>query len=319
MPITSEIIAASARADALANIPSELIDYEPEAYRIGPGDALFITVWDHPELTIPGGSQTDPAANARFVSEEGTIFYPFIGKIRAAGLKPDQLRQALTSKLSRLIDQPQIDVNVLEYNSQKITLTGAFSNPGYLPLTASPLSLLEAVSAAGINEDKADSSKLLLIRDGVTYTLNYAGLINKLTPVDEIYLRAGDRLHLQSADQAKVYIAGEVDAPHALPYTGTAMMLSAVLESLDASFTSSFRSRDLYVIRDDKSRSSEKRVFQLDAQQPNAYMLADRFPLMPEDVVYVGAAKIDNWANVLSQLFPGAHSTEGAEQVSHLD
>ncbi|MNE84157.1 hypothetical protein D3C80_1810320 [compost metagenome] len=44
------------------------------------------------------------------------------------------------------------------------------------------------------------------------------------------------------------------------------------------------------------------KVFQLDAQSPTAFILAQRFNLQPQDVVYVGPAGVTRWNRFISQL-----------------
>lgn len=306
--ITPKLIAQNRAVDGRMRIPQELLDYEPENYRIGPNDALFITVWDHPELTAPGGAQQTNVANARVVRDDGTLFYPFIGSVEVAGLTLEELREIITNKLSRYIEQPQVDINVMEYNSQKIIVSGAFTTPGALTVNAQRLTLTQAIGQAGIDTTRADLSNLVLMRDGRTYNLDYDRLTSSESDIGRVYLRQGDKLHLGLNDARKVFIMGEVRAPRALPYSTSRMSLSEVLATVGGPSPETSSGQEVYVIRGVENLETEKAtVFQLNARSPSAFILADQFEMQPQDVVFVGAADITRWNRFISQLFPSAN------------
>ncbi|KAA0690825.1 capsular biosynthesis protein [Halopseudomonas laoshanensis] len=305
--ITPKLIAQEQAVNRSMHIPEPLLQYEPENYVIGPNDALFITVWDHPELTVPGGQQQAEGANARVVRDDGTLFYPFVGSVKVAGMTLEELREVITKRLSQYIEQPQVDVNVTEYNSQKIIVSGAFENAGFLPVDSRQLTLLQAVGMAEIDEERADLSNLVLIRDGVTYSLDYDRLTSNNSNIGQIYMRAGDKLHMGLNDSRKIFVMGEVGDPRPIPYRTSRMTLTEVIGIAQGPSPTSASGKEVYVIRGVENLATEKAtVFQLNAESPSALILANQFEMQPQDVVFVGAAGITRWNRFVSQLFPSA-------------
>lgn len=303
--ITPKLIAQDQAVGTEPDIPEELLVYTPENYRLGPNDALFITVWDHPELTAPGGQQQTSEANARVVRDDGTLFYPFIGNVQVAGKTLEELRESITRQLSKYIEQPQVDVNVIGYNSQKIYFSGAFENAGYAPLNAQPLTLLEAVGQAGIDRGRADLSNLQLIRDGISYQLDYDRLTSQPSRIGDIYVKPGDKVHMALNDSRNILVMGEVIRPGAMPYRTSRMTLSEVLGTVGGPSPLSASGKEVYVIRGVENLDREKAtVFQLNAESPTAFILANQFQMQPRDVVFVGPAGITRWNRFISQLLP---------------
>jgi polysaccharide export outer membrane protein len=305
--ITPELLADNHDLASSEAIPTELLDYQPEPYRIGAGDTLYITVWDHPELTSPAGSQQQTAANGRLVRPDGTLFYPYVGQIKAAGMNIEELRRAITKKLSKYIENPQVDVGVIGYSSQLITLQGAFVKTEPQPVSAVPLTLAQVIGNATINTDQADLSDLMLTRDGHTYRidLNALGEGNGKTLSQNIYMKPGDRLFLPYNDNKEVYMMGEVLRPSAITFKTSDLTLTQALGRVGGLNPVTANGRAVYVIRGVKDLAQHPAtVFHLNARSPAAFALADNFKVRPGDVVFVGPSGITKWNRVLSQLLP---------------
>ncbi len=305
--ITPDMLTTAQAGAADQQVAPELLSYQPEAYQIGVGDTLYITVWDHPELTSPAGSQQQTVANGRLVRSDGSLFYPYVGNIKAAGMTIEELRQAITGKLGHYVENPQVDVSVVGFGSQRITLRGAFTKTDPQPIGAVPMTLNQVLGTAGINTDLADLSDLVLTRDGKQYHVNLNALAQgtgKGAASQDIYLKPGDELFLPYNESREVYVMGEVIRPQAITFKNT-MNLTQVIGRSGGLNPLTSDGKAIYVIRGVANLKEEPAtVFHLNGHSPAAYALADNFVMRPGDVVFVGPSGVTEWNRVLSQLLP---------------
>lgn len=305
VPITPKLLAMERAGAEAAAIPAALLDYRPQPYRIGAGDTLYITVWDHPELTSPAGPQQATVANGRLVRSDGTLFYPYVGALKVAGMTIEQLRRAITDKLNQVLERPQVDVSVIGYNSQHVLLQGAFVKTEPLPITATPMTLVQALGTATINTQEANLSGLVLVRDGHDYHLDLDSLNRRKRLAQDIYLKPGDRLFMPYNDRQEAYVLGEVLRPQAITFKTTDLSLAQALGRAGGLEQTTAKGRAIYVIRGVHDLEQEPAaIFQLDAKSPVAFVLADQFKVKPGDIVFVGAAGITRWSRFVTQLLP---------------
>lgn len=303
VPITPRLITTEHAAERPPTVPAALLDYRPHAYRIGPGDTLYITVWDHPELTSPAGTQREAAANGRVVQANGTVFYPYLGQVQAAGETVAQLRQALTSALAQYFKNPQVDVSVISYASQHVVLEGAFTNTGPQAITAVPLTLAAAMGKAVVDDPHANLSDVMLTRGGRTWHLDVDRL-DRSGMARHIYLKAGDRVFLPYNNHQAIYVMGEVNGPRVVRFSSADITLTEAIGA--AGGLNQVTSKGwIYVIRSSTDDGQPKAtVYELDAKSAVAFALADQFDVQPGDVVFASAAGITRWNRFLSQLLP---------------
>jgi polysaccharide export outer membrane protein len=293
---------AAARAErktavAVQNAAAEPIDTR---YRVGAGDVLTITVWDHPELTIPAGEFRPAESAGHLVNAEGAIFYPYVGEVVVAGQTTDAIRGELTRRLKTFIQEPQLDVRVAAFRSQKSFITGEVAKPGVIPITDRPITVLEAVNLSGGATAEADLHNVLVTRGDTVTRVDLQGLYQG-NGARDVVLRDGDQVHVPDRYYNKVFVLGEVKRPAAQYMDRGRLSLADALGVAEGVDPLSADTSRIYVIRGD---FEQPKVYQLDASSADALLLATGFELQPQDVVYVSIAGISRWNRLMSQILP---------------
>lgn len=278
----------------------------PYDYTVGPGDVLNITVWDHPELTIPQGSERSAEEAGNWVHSDGSIFYPYVGKIHVAGMNVMQIRDVITKKIAKYIENPQVDVTVAAFRSQRVYVTGAVRQPGPYPITNVPMHLLDAVNAAGGITDVADWRDVTLTRNGKEYHLSLRAIYSLGDPRHNVLLKPGDVVHVARNDNNKVFVLGEVKQPAPVPMGRDGLSLAGALADAGGMNQAMADASGVFVMRraDRKDNKRHIDVYQLNLNNPAALVLADEFALHPHDIVYVTAAPISRWNRVIQNIMP---------------
>ena len=170
-------------------------------YRVGAGDLLHITVFDHPELQV----------DLR-VSESGKVTFPLLGQIAVAGQSTHDIESSLTRGLAEggFVSQPQVSVLVTDFQSQKISVMGQVARPGQYALTASERVLDALAQAGGVVNIIAADDATLLRKDGTKVPLDLLALFSG-DPTQNPPIGAGDTVYVPRAPQFYVY--GQVQRP----------------------------------------------------------------------------------------------------------
>jgi len=302
-PITVELLNQldAARKNKVRQLAEEFSSV-PATYIIGIGDVLMVTVWDHPELTIPAGSFREAEDAGQQVGENGFMFYPYVGMVHAAGMKISELREVLTEKLSTYIQDPQLDVRVVAFRSKRAYVVGEVNKPGILPIVEVPLTIADAISLSGGLTPAAYKSGVNVSRDGKVYEIDLKAMYDYADSSQNMTLQHGDIVNVLDRSQQKVFVMGEVSRPGSVEIINGHLNLSAALGEVGGVRQTSANPSGIYVVRG--SSGNGPQIFHLDAQYATGMLLAERFTLQAQDVVFVDTAGVSQWNRVISQLLP---------------
>jgi polysaccharide export outer membrane protein len=274
----------------------------PRQYRIGPRDVLKVAVFGHEDLT-----------RTAVVSPDGSIPFPLLGDVPAAGLTTTQLEARLRELLAKdyLVD-PKVSVTVEEYRSQRVFVLGEVEKPATYPLTGQT-TLIDVLSQAG-GPTKTAGRQALVVRLPRSEGPSTPGAAGSATL--RVNLRrlldgdASENVELESGDTIIVpklttfFVQGEVRRPGAFPLDKDTSPLEAV--TLAGGFTERAAPASAKILRRRADGGQENLDVNLSGSDPGA-----RATLLAEgDTLLVPAG---NTFYVLGEVKkPGAYQLEQA-------
>lgn len=321
-PITPALV--KAQRESLPDVVSDRVKRlfaEPKPYTIGVSDIISIVVYDHPELQPNAGAvisqSSDPtgisSAPGFIVNADGLVTFPFVGRIKVAGLTEVEASELLKDRLAKFIKDPQVTVRITAFRSQRAYVDGEVRNPGTQIFTDVAMTLPEAISRAGGITVNGDRSFVTLTRENETTVVNLPLLQQLGVNPNKILLRNGDLVTVRHREERKVYVMGEIVRPSTLLMRNGQLSLNEALGESGGPNLSTANTSQIYVIRN--TGDSAPAIFHLNASSPSALALADNFMLRPRDVVYVDPVPLVSWNRIISLILPSAQTLNIGRQI----
>jgi polysaccharide export outer membrane protein len=158
--------------------------------KLGVGDAVRVTVFQQPDLTL----------EAR-ITERGSISMPLVGEVKLAGLSPTEAAASIAGALKKgkFLVNPQVNVALTTLRSRQVSVLGMVTRPGRYALDDTSSQLADVIAAAG-GVMPTGSEVVMVKRDGKDLRVPLLG--------KGFQLKGGETIYVERAPV--FYIYGEV-------------------------------------------------------------------------------------------------------------
>jgi len=135
-------------------VPADIAATEQTSAELGLGDVFEVRVFGQENLS----------AQYR-IEPDGTIDYPFLGRVEVAGKSPRQISQLIADGLrdGEILVSPDVTIYVVEATSRRVSVTGAVANPGTFAVFPG-MTVVQAISQAGGFSALASQDNTVLTR-----------------------------------------------------------------------------------------------------------------------------------------------------------
>jgi polysaccharide export outer membrane protein len=295
-PVTESVPAKIDTRPALPAV-SKTLDNPPaavESYLLGPQDTITVKVVNMEEM----GDEPYP------IDLTGYVTLPRIGRVQAAGMTIEQLRDVLVRKFKDYLQDPIVTVTITEFHSQPVSILGAVGTPGVHQIKGQK-TLFEVISEAGGLKDDAGNT-ITITRQMVNGTLplpnaqtdpsgrfsiaelNIRSVMSARSPQDNIPVKPYDVITVPKADL--IYVIGAVKRPGGFPLTERANMTVLEALSLSQGLDKAAASKRAQILRTDESTHAHLKI-PVDVQKILDGKNNDQ-PLLSNDILFIPTSAV---------------------------
>ena len=269
-----------------------LYDYVYE-YQLGPGDEVVINL-----------TETDDIDGNYLIDPFGMIDLPYVGKINIKDLTSSEAQNILFNVLKKFYKNPDLQIDIVEFNSSKVYVTGTVRNQLVIDMDDKPLRVLDALIRANVNttgNDNLASTSGIIRRDGRVFEVDLIDAIRGSDEKQNFYLKKNDVIFIDRNPNS-ILVFGEVTQSGSyFPYAGyslTQLVSDSGLNQLTAD------AKNVFVIRENLEEDLKIDVFKMNLKNPVNLVAGRKFLLQNRDIVYIPPTDLVKWNRVISLLIP---------------
>lgn len=292
----------------------------PDPTTIATGDRLAITVWDNDEnslLTTAGAKSTQMTEVS--VTSDGSVFVPYIGKVKVRGLTEEGARAELQKSLVNAFPTAQVTVSATPGRRNTVDLIGGVGAPGNFPLPDQNFSVLSLISAGGGVASSLQNPQVKLMRGGKTYGIPMSRLLENSSL--DVSLRGGDKVAVE-ADKRYFLALGATGTQSRVPFDKDSLNALDAMSMLGGLNASRANPQGILILReygknqvrtDKRGPDRQRVVFVVDLTSADGLFSARNFQIRGGDLVMATESPLTNTRTVfgvIGQVFGLANAVE---------
>ncbi len=271
-----------------------------------PGDMLTISVFEV-GYSLFGGSYGSPGETARGkgnvrnfpplrVPENGTIEFPYAGRIAVAGLTPTAIAGRIERGLRGKSQFPQVMVAFEPGAAHSVVIDGEVARPGRVVLSEAGERLLDVIALAGGSKARGADTVVRLTRSGEVSSAR----LDEIGAADRrnVALTPGDHVEL-SKEVRSVTVLGAARSVAEIAFDRSDLTLDQALARAGGLNDDKADPTGVFIFRIERHEEGgqwvEKPViYRRNLLDPAAYFAAQRFAMRERDVMLIANAKTNN-------------------------
>ncbi len=205
---------------------------------------------------------------------------------------------------------PEFALDVVEYNSQSVTIGSTSGGWMSLPIRQEGLTLSDALAAMKVQVSSDTEFVVSVYRGSSVYRMRASEILKNGLQVD-YYLKDRDRIALEQVSYQldRIYLAGAGTSPRILEIKQLAR--TSLTDAVYGSGAFSEQDADLkqvFVLREDASVPLSFDAYFLDLSNPMRLALASDFQMRPDDIVFVSDQSSKEFDQTVGKINQGLNS-----------
>jgi polysaccharide biosynthesis/export protein len=306
--------AAILQTRQLPSFRGQFGDYRPAPdQRIGTGDSLTVTIFEAAAgglFSAPAVDRLGPGSRSavipeQIVSRDGSITVPYAGRVRVAGLRPQDVERTIVERLKGKAIEPQALVAITRNASNVVTVSGEVGSGALVPLNVRGQRLLDVIALAGGVRSPAHETFVNMSRGGRSVQVPFQTILSR--PAENVFVRPGDVVTLLRAPITFTAV-GATGQNAVIPFGQVTISLEEAVAKAGGLLDFRADPEGVFVLRYEPVTLVRKLlgrtdalpgqhgmtpvVYKVNLRDANALFLARLFYISDKDIIYVANAPL---------------------------